>query len=47
MLEKTVRPMMYSGGGWVVSLDHRVVPGTDLADFRYYLDRVRKLTTFE
>ena len=46
MLERTVPPMMDSGGGWIVSLDHRVVPGTRLADFRYYLDRVRKLTTF-
>jgi hypothetical protein len=47
MLERIVPPMMDSGGGWVVSLDHRVVPGTTLADFSYYLDRVRKLTTFE
>ena len=46
MLEGAVPPMMKSGGGWVVSLDHRVVPGTKLAHFIYYLDRVAELTTF-
>ena len=46
MLDRIVPPMMESGGGWVVSLDHRVVPGTRLSDFRYYLERVRDLTTF-
>ena len=46
MLEATVPDMMASGGGWIVSLDHRVVPGTNLADFTYYLDRVREMTTF-
>ncbi len=46
MLESTVPSIMNSGGGWVVSLDHRVVPGTSLADFEYYLREVRRLTEF-
>lgn len=46
MIEGTVPPMMETGGGWVVSLDHRVVPGTPLADFEYFVDRVREMTRF-
>lgn len=44
MLDATIPPMLDSGGGWVVCLDHRVVPGTPLADFRYFVDRVREMT---
>ena len=46
MLNEIIPPMMETGGGWVVSLDHRVVPGTPLADFRYFTDRVREMTLF-
>ncbi len=46
MLQRTIPPMRESGGGWIVCLDHRVVRGTPLADFQYYVDRVREMTTF-
>lgn len=46
MLERTIPFMKGSGGGWVVCLDHRVIQGTPLADFQYYLDRVRDLGRF-
>ena len=43
MLEHTIPFMKESGGGWIVCLDHRIVKGTRLADFQYYVDRVRSL----
>ena len=46
MLESTIPFMKETGGGWVVSLDHRVVRGTPLADFQYYVDRIRELGRF-
>jgi uroporphyrinogen decarboxylase-like protein len=46
MLEKIIPPIMSSGGGWVISLDHRIIPGTGLDDFCYYLNRMRELTAF-
>ena len=33
-----------AGGGRIVNLDHRAIPGTKLADLEYYLDRVRRLS---
>ncbi len=46
MLENTIPFMKETGGGWSVCLDHRVVSGTKLSDFRYYVDRVRELAKF-
>ena len=46
MLENTIPFMKETGGGWIVCLDHRVVQGTRLADFQYYLDRVREMGRF-
>lgn len=46
MLETTIPAMRESGGGWVIALDHRVLRGTNLADFQYYVDRVRELARF-
>ena len=46
MLEGTIPFMKDTGGGWVVSLDHRVVKGTPLADFQHYVDRVGELASF-
>ena len=43
MLENTIPFMKETGGGWSVCLDHRVVEGTKLADFQYYIDRVREM----
>jgi len=43
MLERTIPFMKATGGGWTICLDHRVLPGTPLADFQYYVDRVRAL----
>ena len=38
--------MKETGGGWCVALDHRVVHDTPLADFQYYVDRVREMIVF-
>lgn len=46
MLEGVIPFMKETGGGWIISLDHRVVPGTPLADFQYYIRRVRELAKF-
>jgi uroporphyrinogen decarboxylase len=46
MLEKTIPFMKATGGGWSVGLDHRVLEGTPLADFKYYVDRVREMIKF-
>lgn len=46
MLDAIVPAMMTTGGGWIVSLDHRIVPDTTLDDFVYYLERVRELIRF-
>ncbi len=46
MLERTIPFMKETGGGWTVCLDHRVVEGTKLADFQYYVDRVREMIKF-
>lgn len=46
MLEHTVPFMKRTGGGWIVCLDHRTVEDTRLADFQYYVDRVRALVEF-
>jgi hypothetical protein len=46
MLEKAIPFMKETGGGWIVCLDHRVVNGTPLADFQYYVERVRELSKF-
>lgn len=43
MLENTIPFLKETGGGWVICLDHRVIPGTPLADFEYYLRRAREL----
>ena len=46
MLDQTIPTMMAGGGGWIMSLDHRVIPGTDFSDFTYFLERARTLSTF-
>ena len=46
MLEATIPFMKETGGGWIVCVDHRIVPGTPLGDFQYYVDRVREMITF-
>ena len=46
MLERTIPFMKDTGGGWTVCLDHRVIEGTKLADFQYYVDRVREMIRF-
>lgn len=46
MLESTIPFMKETGGGWIIALDHRVVQGTPLAGFRYYIQRVRELSAF-
>jgi uroporphyrinogen decarboxylase len=46
MLRATVPFMKETGGGWIICLDHRVVPGTSLATFEYYVRRARELATF-
>lgn len=43
MLHETIPFMKQTGGGWIVCLDHRVVSGTRLTDFQYYVDTVRKM----
>ncbi len=47
MLERTIPPMKASGGGWIVCLDHRVLDGTRLDDFRYFVDRTREMISDE
>ena len=46
MLDRTIPFMKETGGGWSVCLDHRVVRGTPLADFRHFLDRVREMIRY-
>jgi hypothetical protein len=46
MLERTIPFMKETGGGWTICLDHRVLAGTPLADFQYYLDRARRLAEY-
>lgn len=46
MLDSTIPYMKSTGGGWIVSLDHRVISGTRLDDFQYYLDRARELARY-
>lgn len=46
MLERVIPFMKATGGGWTICLDHRVLKGTPLADFQYYVDRVRQLAAF-
>ncbi len=46
MLESTIPFMKETGGGWSVCLDHRVLESTELADFQYYVDRVREMVKF-
>lgn len=46
MLERTIPFMKETGGGWTISLDHRVLAGTPLAEFQYYVDRVRAMAAF-
>jgi uroporphyrinogen-III decarboxylase len=46
MLARTIPPMKRTGGGWIVSLDHRVVRGTRLADFWHFVARVREMAAY-
>ena len=46
MLEDYIPFMKQTGGGWIVCVDHRVVQGTPLSDFQYYVDRVREMVRF-
>ena len=46
MLERTIPFMKESGGGWHICADHRIVNGTPLRDFQYYVDRVREMARF-
>ncbi|MFH1615590.1 MAG: uroporphyrinogen decarboxylase family protein [Planctomycetota bacterium] len=46
MLENTIPFMKETGGGWSVCLDHRVVEGTRLDDFKYYVACARKMIRF-
>lgn len=46
MLDETIPFMKETGGGWSVCLDHRVVEGTRLDDFKYYVSRVREMIKF-
>ena len=46
MLDRTIPFMKETGGGWFVCLDHRVVRGTPLADFQYFVDRVREMIRY-
>lgn len=43
MLENTIPYMKSTGGGWTVCLDHRVVRGTPLNNFKFYIDHVRQM----
>jgi len=46
MLELTIPFMKETEGGWIVALDHRVIKGTPLADFQYYVAQVRRMAKF-
>jgi len=46
MLENTIPFMKETGGGWIVCIDHRVIKGTSLADFQYYVNRVHEMVKF-
>jgi len=46
MLDRTIPFIKGTGGGWCVSLDHRVIRGTPLADFQHYVDRAREMIAF-
>ena len=38
--------MKETGGGWVISPDHRVIKETSLSDFQYFIDRAKELAKF-
>jgi hypothetical protein len=46
MLRRIVPYMKETGGGWIASLDHRVVKGTTLTDFQYYVNELRDMAKF-
>jgi hypothetical protein len=46
MLENKIPFMKSSGGGWSVCLDHRVLEGTRLEDFKHYVSRTREMIRF-
>jgi hypothetical protein len=46
MLEKTIPFMKATGGGWSVCLDHRVLEGTPLENFQYFVSRTREMVKF-
>ena len=46
MLASTIPFIKDTGGGWIVCLDHRVIKGTPLADFQYYVNQVREMVKF-
>jgi uroporphyrinogen-III decarboxylase len=46
MLEQTIPPMKASGGGWIACLDHRVLEGSKLDDFRFFADRLHQMVKF-
>ncbi|MFH1615932.1 MAG: uroporphyrinogen decarboxylase family protein [Planctomycetota bacterium] len=46
MLDSTIPFMKENGGGWHVCLDHRVVKGTPLTDFQYYVSRMREMVRY-
>lgn len=46
MLTRIVPFMKKSGGGWIPSLDHRIVVGTRLSDFQFYVRRLKELVQF-
>ena len=40
MLDRVIPAMRSSGGGWIAALDHRVIRGTPLEDFRHLVSRL-------
>jgi hypothetical protein len=46
LLQRTIPFMKESGGGWIIGQDHRVLKGTRLADFEYYVRRVREMAKY-
>lgn len=38
--------MKETGGGWIISPDHRVIKETPLSDFQYFIDRAKELAKF-
>ncbi len=46
MLNRIIPFVKETGGGWIVCLDHRVVKGTSLKNFEYYINRVRQMAVF-